>query len=172
MIDLDKALTYLLSKARSDTKAKSAGAKVLRYPVDGDYTINDIRILAVSVSFEYKTWTVEIAVKKDDESSHQMKRFKLTIAQEKVPLWQEVQKLHMERICNFDFECDFDVDEPTLETYPNNDGFSIGSTGVTDVSEKVALILSSETDDCDHHWSDPFDDNAVCNKCGVVKSNR
>jgi len=151
---LEKALQHLLDNAINTSKPKAAGAKVLRYATSGEYKINDIRIIAVNASIEYKTWTVEIAVKKDDEHTNQMKRFKLSISVDEVPMWQKIQMEYMNS-----FKVNFDFDDEVLPgTNPNNDGSDNSSESIAievaeSIAEKPVTTIGSD----------------VCSGCGNAK---
>ncbi len=163
--DLDNALTHLLKNAINTSKPKAAGAKVTRYAFDDDYKISDIRIISINGSLEYKTWTVDIAVKKDGESANQMKRFKLSIPENKVPMWQDVQLAAMEKASD-----DFDIygsaeEEPASEIA---DAEVVKSD--IDIVANEELIIPTGSAYCDHKWDSPFGNEGVCLECGIAKN--
>jgi len=122
----ENAMRHLLANAKTSTKAKTADYKVINTAKDGDYEIEDIRIISIAYSIEYKTWTVEISVKKDDEASHKMRKFKLTVDQSQIPMWQKVQMdMVQEDKAVFDFSNQEEEDEPIEGTAkPVNSPFS------------------------------------------------
>jgi len=117
----ESALEHLLANAKTTSKANSAGSKILPTAKAGEYKIEHIRVISIAYSIEYKTWTVEISVKKDDEAAQAMKRFKLTVDESQVPMWQKIQMdmvIEDEAVFNFssfisETETEIPADEAT-----------------------------------------------------------
>ena len=143
-IDVDKALTMLLQKAINTSRPKSAGVGTIRYAEKGGYLVSDIRIISINVSIEYKTWTVEIAVKKDDEAANQMKRFKMSIPETNLPLWQYVQFEYMKRSCEFDMN-DILIDDAEDKEQVSTDLLPVTKSDIDIIANsKQTLPIGSE----------------------------
>ena len=115
-----KALQHLIDNAKTTSKSNNAGSKIFPTAKAGEYKIEHIRVMSIAYSIEYKTWTVEISVKKDDESAQSMKRFKLPVCEKQVSMWQKVQMDMVQEdksVFNFD-----EADETLSETNLISDG--------------------------------------------------
>ena len=148
-----KALQHLIDNAKSTTKASSAGSKILPTAKAGEYKIEHIRIILVAYSIEYKTWTVEISVKKDFEAAQSMKRFKLTVDKEQVTMWQKVQMDMVQEdksVFNFD-EADEILPETNLRSDGSDNSFEdvVAPTNEEGVSiSENEPIINGSCDEC------------------------
>ena len=137
---IDNALNLLLNKAKSVSNPNKPNVKHIAIPIKGGYSISDIKVIGISASIEYGTWSVEIALKKDDESKSSLKRFKMVISENAVYKWQKIQMAHMKRTLDIDIDDDFNFEE--IEPIKN-----IGSTVIEETDTKIiSNDISKETE--------------------------
>ena len=142
-LKLEKALTWLLEKAKTTSKAKKAGEKIIPTAKAGGYTVDDIKILSLEASGEYNTMNICISVKKDDEDSKNMRRFKIAIPMTKISMWQNIQIKFIENSFGFEDGDDFGSDDEITEPAVEDLAISTGSKSLTTSKEVDGSITDN-----------------------------